>query len=320
MDIGFIANPASGKDIRRLTAGASVFDNQEKSAIVRRCLAGIAGVEPNACIHYFPDTHQITHAAVNASNLVGKAIDMRPSGTAIDSTCAARKLGFVDVMISLGGDGTNRAIAKGLNDIPLVALSTGTNNAFPSLFEATIAGMAAATVAKHQLPISEIAPRTKAIHIESKSGLRDLALVDLVGTRDRFTGTRELMNPNQFVFAVVSVADPSKVGITGIAGMHQLIEDVDDFGLVMEFGVENESCEASLVNGAIAPGVVQPIAKSRTSKISMGETRQFKAATMLALDGEREIPLSDEEELYVTIARDGPCRVDIARTMRLINS
>ena len=34
--VGIVCNPASGKDIRRLTARASVFDNQEKLAIVRR--------------------------------------------------------------------------------------------------------------------------------------------------------------------------------------------------------------------------------------------------------------------------------------------
>ena len=45
MDIvGIVANPASGKDIRRLVARASVFDNQEKQAIVQRALAGMAGV------------------------------------------------------------------------------------------------------------------------------------------------------------------------------------------------------------------------------------------------------------------------------------
>jgi predicted polyphosphate/ATP-dependent NAD kinase len=38
--VGIIANPASGKDIRRLVAHASVFDNQEKRNIVRRAIMG----------------------------------------------------------------------------------------------------------------------------------------------------------------------------------------------------------------------------------------------------------------------------------------
>ena len=42
--VGIIANPASGKDIRRLVAYGSVFDNQEKVRILRRVLIGLAAV------------------------------------------------------------------------------------------------------------------------------------------------------------------------------------------------------------------------------------------------------------------------------------
>ena len=40
-----------------------------------------------------------------------------------------------DTVVSLGGDGTNRAITRVAPDINLVALSTGTNNVFPQLLE-----------------------------------------------------------------------------------------------------------------------------------------------------------------------------------------
>ena len=44
---GIVANPASGRDIRRLVAGASVFGNADKAGMVFRLLAGLgaAGVE-----------------------------------------------------------------------------------------------------------------------------------------------------------------------------------------------------------------------------------------------------------------------------------
>ena len=38
--VGLLANPASGKDVRRLVARASVFDNEEKGAIVTRAVIG----------------------------------------------------------------------------------------------------------------------------------------------------------------------------------------------------------------------------------------------------------------------------------------
>jgi predicted polyphosphate/ATP-dependent NAD kinase len=42
--VGIIANPASGRDIRRLVAYGTVFDNNEKTAIVRRVLLGLEAV------------------------------------------------------------------------------------------------------------------------------------------------------------------------------------------------------------------------------------------------------------------------------------
>ena len=46
--IGIIANPSSGKDIRRLVADADGVDNQQKARIVRRALRGIAATAPTA--------------------------------------------------------------------------------------------------------------------------------------------------------------------------------------------------------------------------------------------------------------------------------
>ena len=43
--VGIIANPAAGKDIRRLVAHASTFDNLEKVNIARRVLLGLAAAD-----------------------------------------------------------------------------------------------------------------------------------------------------------------------------------------------------------------------------------------------------------------------------------
>ncbi len=47
---------------------------------------------------------------------------------------AEREVALIAV---LGGDGTHKAVAAEVGDIPLLTLSTGTNNAFPELREAT---------------------------------------------------------------------------------------------------------------------------------------------------------------------------------------
>src|SRR5918998_1265194 len=62
--VGIIANPASGKDIRRLVAHGSAFDNNEKINIVRRMPLGLdaAGVREVA---YLPDAYGIVERAAS---------------------------------------------------------------------------------------------------------------------------------------------------------------------------------------------------------------------------------------------------------------
>jgi len=62
-----------------------------------------------------------------------------------DSTQSAELLKDMGAscIITLGGDGTNRSVAKSCGDIPLIPVSTGTNNVFPLMLEGTMAGMAA---------------------------------------------------------------------------------------------------------------------------------------------------------------------------------
>ena len=317
MDIGIIANPASGKDIRRLTARASVFDNQEKSAIVRRCVAGIEELCPDASIHYYPDSHHIAEAALAQSDLHSQPIDATFNATVNDSTLAAYHLRHADVVISLGGDGTNRAIGKSLGDVPLIALSTGTNNAFPVFCEATTAGMAAALITMGRLPLDEVAPRTKALHVTFEDGETDMALIDVVGTRDVFHGTRAILDPSRFVFAVLSVADPSKVGMTAIGGMSRVVSDEQDFGLALSFPQNDRVGSVRAVYAPVAPGMVRSVSLTEISKVHLGEPRTLSGATMLAFDGERERVLKSDESVTVCVERDGPRRVDVKACMDL---
>lgn len=311
MDIGIIANPASGKDIRRLTARASVFDNQEKSAIVRRCIAGIEGLCPDAVIRYYPDSHHITHAALAQSDLRSQPIEAAFSSTAEDSTLAAHKLRDANVVISLGGDGTNRAIGKSLGEVPLIALSTGTNNAFPVFCEATTAGMAAALIGMGSVPIDDVAPPTKALHVTYENGATDFALIDVVGTHDVFYGARAILDPRKFVFAVLSVADPSKVGMTAIGGMSQVVGDEQNFGLALSFPQNDTMGSKYVVHAPVAPGMVRPVRLTDVVKMRLGEARKFNGGTMLAFDGERERILKPGESVSICVRRDGPRRVDV---------
>jgi predicted polyphosphate/ATP-dependent NAD kinase len=75
----------------------------------------------------------------------------------------------VRTIVSLGGDGTNRAMVRASCDYHLIPLSTGTNNVFPELVEPTIAGMVAALQARDQLP-EHLSRRAKVLHVRSPRG------------------------------------------------------------------------------------------------------------------------------------------------------
>ena len=314
MDIGIIANPASGKDIRRLSAGASISNNLEKSAVIRRFIGGLLGVS-NPTIHFYPDTHRITSSALRELGVQGNSLDMAAQGCSEDSTIAACSLHGCDLVVSLGGDGTNRAIAKGWRDIPLIALSSGTNNAFPEMIEATTAGVAAGMIMNGSVNVEEVADICKTVEIQPKEGDRwnELALIDAVGTTDRFVGSRALLNTAHYIFAVLTEADPSNPGTSGIGGCVKSISTEEDAGLLIRFnGRAREK-----VRALVSPGIVQDISISECQVLKPGEWQQFAGPFMLALDGERELAIGRSDVVRMKVERNGPRLVDVKRALQL---
>jgi predicted polyphosphate/ATP-dependent NAD kinase len=129
--VGLIANPASGRDVRRLVAHASVFTTQEKIDLLRRVLLGLAAAGVRRVL-YMPDPQRPVLRAFEPLDL---PLELAPAaaaarGDAVDTTEAARRMSEAGVgaIVSLGGDGTQRALARGSCDVPLVPVSTGTNN------------------------------------------------------------------------------------------------------------------------------------------------------------------------------------------------
>src|SRR5438046_1852060 len=152
--VGIIANPASGRDIRRLVAHGTVFDNNEKAAIVRRVLLGLEAVGiqrvaymPEHDFGILPRALNELHGHSQLQQTAGP-LEMPVLGTSADSTRAAQLLVEMGAgcIITLGGDGTNRAVARGCGTVPVIPISTGTNNVFPTFIEGTIAGMAAGMI------------------------------------------------------------------------------------------------------------------------------------------------------------------------------
>jgi predicted polyphosphate/ATP-dependent NAD kinase len=314
--VGIIANPAAGKDIRRLVAHASTFDNLEKVNIVRRVVLGVAASRVDQVV-FMPDAFGIVARALHHLKDPPSvtSLDFEPAFTDADSTRAAAMLRErgIGCIVTLGGDGTNRAVAKGSGQVPLVAISTGTNNVFPRLMEGTIAGLAAGAVASGRLDLSTAARPTLCLEVLRNGCPVDLALVDVAVCGERFVGARAVWEPAAIRQIVSTTARPDMIGLSAIGAYLPGVRLGRDEGLVLEIGEGGER-----VLAPIAPGLVRPIDVAAHRRLAIGEIVEVGSSThaVLALDGERELPLRPGERVQVRLSQRGPRVVDVRAALR----
>ncbi len=314
--VGIIANPASGKDIRRLVAHGSVFDNQEKVRIVRRILLGLAetGVD-RVC--YMPDYYGIVDRAVREIEIDADVfpIEFTAAGEQEDSTEAARRmqeLGAACILV-LGGDGTNRAVAKGNGSVPVLPVSTGTNNVFPVMVEGTIAGMAAGLIAGRRVPLGECTFCSTKIEVLVDGEKKDLALVDVAVYDDVFTGSKAIWDMGKVRQIFLNRASADSIGLSAIGGQIHCIGPEEPRALYLELGEKGR-----LVVAAVAPGLIEKVYVNYQRVVEAGEEIEVRfAPCVLGLDGERDFEVDPRRRTTMRVAAEGPRVVDVARTMRV---
>jgi hypothetical protein len=320
---GIIANPASGKDIRRLVAHGSSFDNNEKINIVRRALIGLdtAGVDR---VVYLPDPYAIVERAAHTIQL---RLELAPLvmpvlGTASDSTEAAQRMAELGagVIITLGGDGTNRVVAKGCGEVPLVPISTGTNNVFPDMVEGTLAGIAAGLVATgvgaNRPEGPRVVRRAPKLDVFVDGAWRDLALIDVVTSHQTWIGSRALWEPAHLRDIVLSRLLPAAIGLASLGGL--LFPDACGgcSGAHITVGAAGRD---PAVLAPLAPGLLRRVPIAQAGVIEHGATVSVSTGPCLvALDGEREFEVLDPDaRIEVRLNPRGPRVVDIGAAIQV---
>jgi predicted polyphosphate/ATP-dependent NAD kinase len=235
--------------------------------------------------------------------------DARDTALAVDMM---RERG-ASVLVVLGGDGTHRIVAQRSGETPICALSTGTNNAFPEMREATVAGIAAGLVATGRVKGS--LRREKVLRVSVNAGRRnECALVDVAASRDRFLGARALWRPRDVSEVVVTSASPQATGFSALAGLLEPISRSEAAGLYVRLGAP--PCPASTILVPLAPGLVVPAGVTATRRLRPGETVELERFDgCLALDGEREIEVTSRDQVTVSLGVDGPLTVDVEMAM-----
>ena len=314
MLVGIIANPASGKDIRRLVAHGSVFDNQEKVRIVRRVLLGLEALGVDQ-VCYMPDAFGIVERALHRIRINTSVypVELCMQNNHEDSTQAARIMEAkgAGCIVTVGGDGTNRAVAKGNASIPMLPISTGTNNVFPFMVEGTIAGLAAGLVASGRVPLDECGFVSTKLEVVMDGTAVDLALVDAVVYDDVFAGSRAMWEMGKVRQIFLNRASPDRTGMSSIGGQISLIRPEDPEGLYLELG------EGGMpITAPVGPGMIETVFVSELHVMKVMEEKEIRVVpSILALDGEREMPILGGQQTVIRLVINGPTVIDVSQTM-----
>jgi len=316
--VGIIANPASGKDIRRLVSYASVVGNTDKTNQIKRVILGIDSTDIEEILimpEYYGFGLRIL-ADMKAEKIKAKIsiLEMPLNYTQEDSTLAAKLMEELNVgcIVTLGGDGTNRAVAKGINSTPLVPISTGTNNVFPIMVEATIAGLVAGIVAGKIINLEGVLRANKNLIIV-KNGIEiDMALIDVVVLNKRFIGSRAIWNLSEVNEIICTRSEPNVIGLSSIAGCLHPIGLDENHGMYIKLGDDNIR-----VRAPVLPGSIKEIGVKEFRIIALGEMVEVSTKPcILALDGEREITVLASDEVNIGLKKEGPIVVDINTALR----
>jgi len=322
--VGVVANPLSGRDIRRLVTQASVFPTAEKANMIVRMLTafGAVGVQRALVGTDLGGISAAVFRAVQRRGAAGSAglaaagrrwpevefLDGRPiRQTAQDTIDAVRRMvtAGARVIVCLGGDGTARVAASAVGDVPMLALSTGTNNVFPAVREATVAGLAAGLVATGAVPV----PAARAKVLEVRAGDRvETALVDVAVSTERHVGSRAIWDPATVTQVFCAFAEPDAVGLSSIAGQLCPVLRTDPRGIAVRL----DPAAGLRVLAPIAPGLVVPVGVGEVAPMESGAWYPVDArAGVIAVDGEREIAFGTGVRPVVRLRADGPRCVDV---------
>jgi hypothetical protein len=297
--VGLIANPAAAHDIRRLSGHGSIVDNQEKARILRRVLFGLQAVGVTDALA-MPDHYSLATAAADVAGIQAavRLVEMDCAGDDTDSTRAAEIMAREGCacIVTLGGDGTNRAVAKGCGATPLLAISTGTNNVIPEPVEGTIAGMAAGLFARGLIPESVAVRATKRLEVERAGALIEAALVDVAVSTAPFLGAKAITDVASLSRLWLTQAVPGSIGLAAIGAHLSPLSPRAEGALLLDLAgaVTETGCERVLA--PIAPGQIARVAVCAWRRLAMDEPVAITAlACVLALDGERTLRLGAEE-------------------------
>jgi hypothetical protein len=314
--VGIIVNPHAGKDIRRLVSAAGHTSDSVKIGIMRRVIAGV--IEQGAeRVLLSSDTHRLAERAAEGLGGNIEFVESPCTGSHHDTIAAACQMWKqrAGAVVVLGGDGTCRDVATGWPDVPLIALSTGTNNVYPSTADGTTAGVAAALVATNAISIDVVALQSKRVILALDEPAADTiehdhALVEAALISTTFVGARAVSEPASIRWVAACIANPGSTGLASIAGRVHPVDRNAPGGVLIRLGPHGRRVRVPLAPGSFATLDVESV-----EPLADGVPVDLPGGGVLAYDGERNTPVSADATITVSIERSGPRLIDVDMTL-----
>lgn len=315
--VGVIVNPHAGKDIRRLVSAASHTSDAAKIGILRRVIAGAAEAGAERIL-VSSDSHRLADRAATGLDAPVEPVESPMTGSHLDTVATAQSMWKrqAGAVVVLGGDGTCRDVATGWPDVPLIAISTGTNNVFPSSVDGTSAGVAAGLVASGAVTIATVSTPSKrvALHIDDPAAAvaaDECALVEAALIETSFVGAKAVSDPSTIRWVLACVADPTSTGLASIAGRMHPVGQRDDGGVLIRLGAGGRRVRVPLT-----PGTFATLDVASVEPIEAASPVELPGGGVLAYDGERTAPVSRGATITASIDRSGPRLIDVGATLR----
>ena len=311
----------AGRDVRRLAARATNMTHEAKRDMVARIAAGADAVGVQH-IHVSQEPFRIATAALSLLPLKAKVhvVETALTHDARDTEAAVTAFldAGVDTIVTLGGDGTNRAVARVARNVNLVPLSVGTNNVFPTLAEPTAAGMVAGLAAAGRFDSASgygaARKRCKLLHARLAAGATDVGLVDAALLARDVVGNMLPFDAQRLRRILLTRSEPDAIGTSAIGGFVDVVDADDDCGLLVELGPNRGG---RMVNAPLSPGLFSRVEVVAAHRIPLDTPVLFRGHGVLALDGDRDYELGGRDTATLSIRRDGPWVIDVRAAMRL---
>ena len=193
---------------------------------------------------------------------------------------------------------------------------------FPSHTTAsgTLAGLAAGMVANGRLDLAQVSQSSKIMNIYVDGELKDIALIDVALSKERFVSTRAIWEIDTLYEVFLTRAEPASIGLSSIGARLEAVSLADEGGLQYSIADSEEGEDSSnrTVLAPIAPGVVPPVVISSWQRMADGERYSIvKRDCTVALDGERAFSVNRTQQLEMEVRRDGPPIIDVELALKV---